>query len=479
MSTKINFDSKSIKFRLWIYFAALGLGVVLLIWFLQIFFLNNYYEHMKISEVNRIAASICHAYERQDTNLTTDIQQLSVSNDFYVMMESNGQVLLFMPESDSILPVYQYKDQLPKLKKMLAASKSNGAVSFKISSGVDKYSTLAYARYLRKAEDNEVYLYIFSPLYPVNSTVEILKDQLFYVTLITLIGAFSLAIYFANRISKPIKDITTTAKDMGRGNYNVKFVGNSYSEINNLAAALNTATYELGNADARQKDLIANVSHDLKTPLTMIRSYAEMIRDLSGDNPEKRNTHLQVIIDESERMSHLVSDMATISAMQTKKIVLEKTAFDLSAVSASILASYDIYQEQDGYDFVFNAPKDCIVFADKDRIAQVISNLTTNAVKYCGEDKYIALTIRKIGRKYRLEVSDHGPGIKPEELPHVWERYYKTSTNYVRETSGTGLGLSIVKEILMLHNANYGVESKVGKGSTFWFELDMVKKERK
>ncbi len=479
MSTKINFDSKSIKFRLWIYFAALGLGVVLLIWFLQIFFLNNYYEHMKISEVNRIATSICHAYERQDKNLTADIQQLSVSNDFYVMMESNGQVLLFMPESDSILPVYQYKDQLPKLKKMLSASKSSGAVSFKISSGVDKYSTLAYARYLRKAEDNEVYLYIFSPLYPVSSTVDILKDQLFYVTLITLIGAFSLAIYFANRISKPIKDITTTAKDMGRGNYNVKFVGNSYSEINNLAAALNTATYELGNADARQKDLIANVSHDLKTPLTMIRSYAEMIRDLSGDNPKKRNTHLQVIIDESERMSHLVSDMATISAMQTKKIVLEKASFDLSAVSASILASYDIYQEQDGYDFVFNAPKDCIVFADKDRITQVISNLTNNAVKYCGEDKYIALTIRKIGRKYRLEVSDHGPGIKPEELPHVWERYYKTSTNYVRETSGTGLGLSIVKEILMLHNANYGVESKVGKGSTFWFELDMVKKERK
>ncbi len=434
---------------------------------------------MKISEVNRIATSICHAYERQDKNLTADIQQLSVSNDFYVMMESNGQVLLFMPESDSILPVYQYKDQLPKLKKMLSASKSSGAVSFKISSGVDKYSTLAYARYLRKAEDNEVYLYIFSPLYPVSSTVDILKDQLFYVTLITLIGAFSLAIYFANRISKPIKDITTTAKDMGRGNYNVKFVGNSYSEINNLAAALNTATYELGNADARQKDLIANVSHDLKTPLTMIRSYAEMIRDLSGDNPKKRNTHLQVIIDESERMSHLVSDMATISAMQTKKIVLEKASFDLSAVSASILASYDIYQEQDGYDFVFNAPKDCIVFADKDRITQVISNLTNNAVKYCGEDKYIALTIRKIGRKYRLEVSDHGPGIKPEELPHVWERYYKTSTNYVRETSGTGLGLSIVKEILMLHNANYGVESKVGKGSTFWFELDMVKKERK
>ncbi len=479
MNTKIKFDAKSIKFRLWIYFVALAVGIVLLIWFLQIFFLNNYYEHMKISEVNQIASSITHAYERKDDDLTERIQELSVSNDFYVMMESGGQLLLFVPESDSILPVYKYKDQIPQLKEKLANSKSNsGCVSYKINSGLENYSTLAYARYLRKAAGNEVYLYIFSPLYPVSSTVDILKDQLFYVTLIALIGAFLSALYFANRVSRPIKSITTTAKEMGHGNYDVAFRGNSYSEINRLAETLNNAAYELGNADARQKDLIANVSHDLKTPLTMIRSYAEMIRDLSGDNPEKRNAHLQVIIDESERMGRLVSDMATISAMQTKKIVLHKEVFDLSEMAASLLASYDIYQERDGYDFVFNAPKECMVLADPDKISQVIANLTSNAVKYCGEDKYIALAIRKVGRKYRLEVSDHGPGIKEEELSHVWERYYKTSTNYVRETSGTGLGLSIVKEILLLHNADYGVESKVGKGSTFWFELDIAKKEK-
>lgn len=478
MSMKFKFDAKSIKFRLWMYFAALGLGIVLLIWFLQIFFLNNYYEHMKIVEVNRISSSISHAYEKQDSKLTEYIQSLSVNNDYYVMMESNNRVLLFMPESDSILPVYQYKNQLPKLRQLLDSSKSGNSVSYKINTGMEKYSTLAYASYLNKTPGSETYLYIFSPLYPVDSTVNILKNQLFYVTLITLCGAFALALYFSGRISKPIKNITKTAKDMGRGNYDVKFTGNSYSEINNLASTLNTAAYELGNADARQKDLIANVSHDLKTPLTMIRSYAEMIRDLSGDNPEKRNAHLQVIIDESERMSHLVSDMASISAMQMKKIILEKEIFDLSEVAASILASYDILQEQEGYDFVFNAPKDCFVFADKTRITQVVSNLTTNAIKYCGEDKFISLNIRRVGKKFRLEVSDHGPGIKPEEISHVWERYYKTSTNYVRETTGTGLGLSIVKEILLLHNTDFGVDSKLGHGSIFWFELDVVKKER-
>ena len=479
MSTKVKFDPNSVKFRLWISFLAIGIGIILLIWMLQIFFLNNYYEHMKTMEVNQVASSIHRSYVHKDKGLTESIQELSISNDFYVMMESSGKILLFMPESESILPVYKYRDQIPRLKSLLKqCTDPDGSVSFKLSTGLEKYNTLAYASYLDNTEGEEVLLYIFSPLYPVTSTVEILKDQLFYVTIIALIATFILALCFSNRISRPLKSMTTSAKKLGKGNYKVKFESDSYSELNNLARTLNIAAYEMGQADNRQKDLIANVSHDLKTPLTMIRSYAEMIRDLSGDNPEKRNAHLQVIIDEANRMSRLVGDMATITAMQTKKMVLHKEASDLSAMTASILASYEILQEQEGYDFKFNAPKECFVYADADKIKQVIANLTGNAVKYCGEDKVIEVSIRRIGKVFRLEVSDHGPGIKPEELPHVWDRYYKTSTNYVRETSGTGLGLSIVKEILTLHGANYGVESKVGKGSTFWFELEMYRKEK-
>lgn len=479
MSTKIKFDRNSIKFRLWLYFMSLVLGIVVLIWVLQIFFLNNGYEEMKVTEVDRIATSIFHAYTKEDPNLTKYIQELSISNDFYVMMESGGTLLLFNPEQENIIPVYRYKNQIPKLKEMLEKTKTPASpVSFKFTTSYEKYNTLAYARYLDKTQGQEVFLYIFSPLYPVTSTVNILKHQLLSVTTIIIVLAFFLITYIASRISRPIKSITNTAKRMGKGDYNVTFEGNSYSEINKLAETLNTAAYELGMSDIRQKDLIANVSHDLKTPLTMIRSYAEMIRDLSGDNPEKRNKHLQVIIDETERMSQLVSDMASVSAMRTNKVSLDRNYFDLSSAAASILASYQLLQEQEGYDFIFNTPKECPVYADKSRIEQVISNLTGNAIKYCGEDKVVIVEIKKVGKKYRLEVSDHGPGIKPEELPHVWDRYYKTSTNYVRPTSGTGLGLAIVKEILTLHRCNYGVESKLGKGSTFWFELDAVKREK-
>ena len=477
MSSRIKFDFHSIKFRLWMYFVGFGVGVVILIWVLQIFFLSNSYETMKTREVARIASVISRAYQQGDENLTNSIQELSVNNDFYVMMDTNAGYLFFSPESESRFPVYSYTIHAPQLRTMLEKSHKL-PVSFKINSGLEKYSTLAYGCVLSSTPGQEVYLYIFSPLYPVTSTVNILKNQLLYVTFITLVLAFTLAIYFATRVSKPLKKMTVTAKEMGKGNYNVKFEADSYSEINRLANTLNTAAYELGRADIRQKDLVANVSHDLKTPLTMIRSYAEMIRDLSGDNPEKRNAHLKVIIDESVRLSQLVSDLATVSAMQTRRITLEKSTFDLTETAAAILASYDILTERDGYSFEFNAQKDCLVYADEARIKQVIANLTSNAVKYCGEDKVILVTIRKIGKKCRLEVSDHGPGIKPEEIPHVWDRYYKTSSNYVRPTEGTGLGLSIVKEILTLHHANYGVNSKVGKGSTFWFELEVARKEK-
>lgn len=477
MNTKIKFDSKSIRFRLWIYFMIIGLSVIALIWFLQLFFMNHYYEEMKIKDVAKVASSISHAYQRNDSNLTSSIQELSISSDFYVLMESENGILLFAPDRESTSPLPLYFEETPKLKSLLAAS--NGApVSFKMNTGVDDYKTLAYGSTIRDSKGFSANLYIFSPLYPVSSTVSIVRHQLIYVTLLTLVLAFAMAMYMANRISRPIKKMTSTAREMGQGNYNVKFEAESFSEVNNLAETLNTAAYELGMADNRMKDLIANVSHDLKTPLTMVRSYAEMIRDLSGDIPEKRNSHLQVIIDETDRLNQLVSDMATISAMQTHKVTLDRTTFDLGAAAASILSSYDILSEQENYKFILYAPKECFAYGDENRIKQVIANLVNNAVKYCGEDKTVILSIRRTGKKYRVEIRDNGPGIASSELPHVWDRYYKTSSNYVRPTEGSGLGLSIVKEILTLHHANYGVISKLEKGTTFWFEIPFMKKER-
>ena len=471
MSTKVKFDFNSIKFRLWLYFLAVAIVILALIWFLQVFLLNNSYENMKIKQVSSIANEIKISYLADDEFLTQKIQQLSVANDYYAIMQKHNSLLLFAPGADSTAPVNQYAMHIPQIQEILLTGGHSGTASIQFNTGLEDYNTLGYGIIIDPTPEDEIFLYIFSPLYPVSSTVQILKNQLSIVTVVALLLAFLLALIFSNRISKPIKGMTSEAKKLSSGDYNVHFVGKSYSEVNRLADTLNTSAYEMASSDRRQKDLIANVSHDLKTPLTMIRSYAEMIRDLSGNNPEKRNSHLKVIIDESDRMANLVNDMTTVSKLRTNDIKLSEEDFDLVSATKSILNSFDVFKEQEGYSFKFFSPKEAMCYGDEEKIKQVIANLVGNAVKYCGEDKIVIVKIIKSGKIFRLEVSDHGPGISKEDLPHVWDRYYKASTNYVRPTEGSGLGLSIVKEILTLHHVDYGVTSEVGKGTTFWFEL--------
>lgn len=486
MENKKVFDFKSIGFRVWGYFVLFSVMILGLVWLLQIYFLDTFYEEMKLKESERIASDLIQEYRNgDDINAFTQMLNEAVEeSDMYIRIESGDGRIIISPDYGSFVPHNFFYNETLTLRTKLQGSEF--PTYSEVTKGMNDTKTLAYACYLEKAEAstpeeqmaNSLVLYMFSPLYPVKSTISILRTQLLYITVIALLLTLSMSIYLATHISKPINDITKSAAEMGRGNYGVQFKGGPYSEIQELADTLTDASRELEKTDMYQKDLIANVSHDLKTPLTMIKSYAEMVRDLSGDNPEKREQHLAVIIEEADRLNVLVDDMLVMSRMQRRKIELDKTNFDITECAASLLSSYDILAEQDGYHFTFKNPGPILVNADEVRIKQVLSNLINNAVKYCGEDKEIGITIKKVGKRVRCEVKDNGQGIALDEINHVWDRYYKSSTHHVRPTEGSGLGLSIVKEILTLHKAGYGVVSKEGKGSTFWFELDQVKEKR-
>lgn len=484
-SKKIKFDFKSIRFKLWAYFVGFAVLLIAIIWCLQVFFLNTYYEAMKIKETSRIANKILNDYQNSGYNLEdlgAILNDISISNDIYLRIENGSGTILFTPDISGPGHLNVYSFQVQALRTKLESGRLDRAAI--ITPGGNNTRTLSYACYLNKVvgsdgntinHDRSYILYIFTPLYPVESTVSILRAQLVYITFISIVVAFAMAIYLSNRITRPIKNITNSAAEMGKGNYGITFHGGHYTEIGELADTLTAASRELEKTDMYQKDLIANVSHDLRTPLTMIKSYAEMVRDLSGDNPEKRKTHLNVIIEETDRLNTLVSDMLNMSRMQSRSIVLEKTDFDIRRTVESLLTSYDILADQEGYKFIFKCSTPLIINGDEAKIKQVISNLINNAVKYCGSDKEIIVSLKRSGRKMRCEVTDHGAGIAPDEITHVWERYYKSSTHHVRPTDGSGLGLSIVKEILSMHRANYGVNSKIDKGSTFWFEMNIVK----
>ena len=480
---KLKPDFRSINFKTFMYFVLFAGTLMILLWALQVLFLNNFYGILKSSQTKTVTRELQHSYLHNDQErFFYDISNLSRSYDLniYVITYSGGlPILVYTTPGEDIRD--NYSSAIQNMYGQIQLSDEGTAELNNTSEDIPE-KMFASATVLNRADsgtdyEDAVVLYIFSPLRPVTSTVKIMTTILIYVTIISLVLACILSLYLSTRITRPIRKITRSAERLAHGEYGVVFKGGHYTEINNLADTLTSASIELEKSDLMQKDLIANVSHDLRTPLTMIRSYAEMIRDISGDNPEKREQHLQVIIDESDRLNNLVEDLLTVSRLQSGKLSLEQAEFSLTDTVDAIVSTYDIMADR-GFRFTVDCPLDFIVFGDRDKIKQVINNLVTNAIKFCGEDKLIAISLKKRGRLVRFSVEDHGPGIAAEDLDHIWERYYRSSSNMVRSSEGSGLGLSIVKEILTLHKASFGVDSTLGQGSAFWFKMDIVRAEK-
>ena len=207
--------------------------------------------------------------------------------------------------------------------------------------------------------------------------------------------------------------------------------------------------------------------------MTDIRAYAEMIRDISGNDPVKRDKHLGVIIKETDYMTRLINDMSELAKMQSGNYVLNRTNMDLANKIREIIELNQKSIAQGGQILELKIPGTLYIYADEVKIGQVITNFLTNALKHTGAGQHITIqAYRKPDEEtMHFEIRDDGEGIPESELPYVWDRYHKTSRSFSRNQLNTGLGLAIVKAILDAHDAQYGVTSIVGKGSTFWFEL--------
>ncbi len=340
------------------------------------------------------------------------------------------------------------------------------------------YSNEISAVYVELREENSKdYMIIQSTnLTPVRAMVDTLKNQALSTGLILSILALMMAWLMSRLITKPIVKMNDAAKRLAEGRYDANFSGRGYREIEELADTLNYASEELAKTDRLQKELISNVSHDLRTPLTMIKGYGEVMRDIPGENTPE---NVQIIIDETSRLSGLVNDMLDLSRMQAGSRKPVRAFFSLTEVVRHTLKRYERLTKQDGYQIDFQEDGDAVVLADQGMILQVIYNLINNAINYTGEDKRVLVRQERLGKTVRISVHDTGEGIAEDDLPMIWERYYKVDKVHRRATVGTGLGLSIVKEILEAHNSRYGVQSAKGEGSVFWFEMEIALLEEK
>lgn len=313
------------------------------------------------------------------------------------------------------------------------------------------------------------YLLVNASLDPVGSTVDILQTQLILISIILIIISSVLSYFISKMIAKPIDKITKSANRLAQGEYDIKFTGGNYLECNQLADTLTYASKQISKVDKQQRDLIANVSHDLRTPLTMIKAYAEMIRDLSGNNPVKREEHLNIIIEETDRLSLLVNDMLDLSKLENGGISLTPVKFDIMTRLTEIIERYKGLSEKMGYHITFTPDTEAFVECDIVKIEQVIYNLINNAVNYTGDDKNVYVKQINEDDWVKITVTDTGQGIAEEDLKLIFNKYYRAKMR--REKIGTGLGLSIVKAVLTKHKFPYGVQSKLGEGTTFWFKI--------
>lgn len=462
-----------LQFNIGLFFILYAVIVVGLLWFMETVLLEKFYYFFKIKETQRVALSLLEDYETQDSvAFQQTLDYTAASNQMCISVyDSKNRGKYFRDTMNYNCLIHGYQNQHNLLHFVQALDESeDGSICMAAFDEHIGMQTLVVGYVVGSKEDVGGCIFINTILEPVGATIRIQKRMILLFSLILLALGCLIAFLLSNRLSVPITRITESAKRMAKGDYQTKFEGGSCREVDELARALTYAEHEISKVDSMQRDLIANVSHDLRTPLTMLKAYAEMIRDLSGDNPVKREAHLQVIIDETDRLTALVNDVLDLSKLENGSQKLELQEIDAAAWLQDIILRYTGVSEQMGYHITFTPDESCTVECDPGKLERVVCNLINNAINYTGEDKQVFVSQINTEHVVRIEVRDTGDGIEEDTIRKIFDKYYR-SANHKREVVGTGLGLSIVKAILKLHNYNFGVRSKLGEGSVFWFEI--------
>lgn len=475
---KINNAKKqgiSLRKTLIIAFTLFSVALLVILWTMQSVFLETYYENSMKRKVAAAANTVANAYSNTEKLYYQDFSRLisdegTKSDVFFYLEASDGS--FSMSSSDMAGPGRIFNRSFFIDGKMMLDNSGSDNIAYTKDLGNDNRAIIM----VRKVESqyrNPAYLYAVAAITPLGPAVDIIRSQLLIVTGIVLVLGIIIAVVVSKRLSAPLQEMSSEAKKLGQGNFDVEFKGSGYKEINDLADTLNNAAKDLKASEQLDKDLLANVSHDLRTPLTMIKSYAEMIKDISGDNKEKREEHLDVIINETDRMAELVNDIFFLSKVQSGVEEFKDEVFDIGEIAKSIFDTYEI-ASQDGFEMNFVCDGEAFVLGDKSKLSQVISNFLSNAIRYSEDEKFVELRISEKGDRILLEVEDRGIGIPEDDLDKIWNRYEKSSRTGTRSKEGTGLGLSICREILKRENAEYGAANAEEGGSIFWFSLEKI-----
>jgi len=307
--------------------------------------------------------------------------------------------------------------------------------------------------------------------------LEAFSNQLLNISYIILLILFMLSsiiiIFFTNFVYRPLRKITKATEEYASGNLHYQFQVDSEDEIGYLAASLSYMASELARGEDDQKKLVANVSHDFRSPLTSIKGYSEAMLD-GTIPPELYEKYLNIVRNESDRLIKLTNSLLTLNNLNTEGMVLEKTDFDLNEIIRKTAATFEgsCVQKKITLQLILTG-ENLYVHGDVTKLQQVLYNLLDNAIKFSHKDSFIRIETVEKHNKVLVSVKDQGIGIPKESIRQIWDRFYKTDLSRGKDKKGTGLGLSITREIIRAHGENINVISTEGEGSEFIFTLPL------
>lgn len=431
--------------KIWIVFAGLSIFIFLVLWFSQTVFFEYAYKNFQIQQIKKSAEKVKKSMKIENTLLSEVLEHhllaLIFDEDLKLLFSADEHTAYY-EESKKWLDYYQNSndsehDVLIHRKNELKGRNYNEIYYYLAKSlieseneSIEKVTPDSEYIYGLKLEIPEIanktknapilILIISGNLGVLKGTVTVLRCQLIIVIVFTLILALVASIILGKKLSDE---------------------------------KLQKARVEL----------LANITHDLRTPLTLIRGYAESIRDITGDDKEDRERDTEIIIRETERLSHLVGDILLYSSVHEKSVI-QKEKFDFGEMTKQVLNQFGME--------LFDAMIDdnCIIEGDKKQLERVVYNFVDNATRHSPEGKLVTVEVKHIGKKVSLSVQNFGPSIPEEMMSTIWDRYFSARQQRLTGEK-SGLGLAITKEILENHKAKFGVSSDEEHGTIFWAQL--------
>ncbi|MDD7153274.1 MAG: HAMP domain-containing sensor histidine kinase [Faecalibacterium prausnitzii] len=469
-----------------------------LFWFLSTQLLEPLYtkhiEKQLTSQAESIVSQLDKAIAKGDTLSRWSFGHLFLNNEFFekltVELYSGGTLNSFCVDiSDSTLrQIYKIENQsYCNLHETFLSDSANSKVvntaiamrkkcrttpgGFVQTLNPPRLSGSAQLLVGRTTADGSYTVLVTTSLVHVAEASNVLSTLLPLAAAMIFLFAMSAAWLFSEWFTKPLRQLSSAARQMAMGNYAVQVDSTRNDELGTLARDFNHMAAEVQHAAQMQRELLANVSHDLRTPLTLIKGYAETVRDLTGDDKAHRDEQMNIIVDETDRLTALVSSVMELSKVTSGADRCQRVHFDMGQLCDEVCERYDAVCAQNNWHLELELPdRELPVYADPEMMQRALHNLLGNAMHHIGADGIFILRATPCTEGIRVEVEDHGPGIPPEDLPHIFDRYYRSRSDAGKQ--GTGLGLSITKAIFQQHGFRFGVQSIVGKGTTFWFIMN-------